>query len=129
MSSGINGGVKGVANEPSAQPEVIHNITSSNPSFSLTYGKAADCDVALVGGGGAGRGGTGAGGGAGRGTGLGTGVGDTGAGTGIGAVGVGTGVGILHDCAAIKTPLICCLTILSSEYHPFCDIVVKFASS
>ncbi len=35
MPSGTNGGVKGVLNEPTAQPEVIHNITSSNPSFSL----------------------------------------------------------------------------------------------
>lgn len=65
MPSGVNGGVKGVVNEPTAQPEVIHNITSTNPSFSLTYGKAANCDVALIGGGGAGRGGTGEGGGAG----------------------------------------------------------------
>ena len=49
MPSGTNGGVKGVLNEPTSQPEVIHNITSSNPSFSLTYGKAANCDVALIG--------------------------------------------------------------------------------
>ena len=34
MSSGVNGGVKGVVNEPTAQPEVIHNITSTYSSFS-----------------------------------------------------------------------------------------------
>ena len=61
----IKGGVFGVANAPADQPEVIHNITSTNNSFQLTYAKAANCDVALVGGGGAGRGGIGeAGGGA-----------------------------------------------------------------
>ena len=61
----IKGGVFGVANAPSDFPEVIHNITSTNGSFQLTYAKTANCDVALVGGGGAGKGGVGeAGGGA-----------------------------------------------------------------
>ena len=61
----IKGGVFGVANAPADLPEVIHNITSTNGSFQLTYAKAANCDVALVGGGGAGKGGVGeAGGGA-----------------------------------------------------------------
>jgi len=61
----IKGGVFGVANAPADLPEVIHNITSTNGSFQLTYAKTANCDVALVGGGGAGKGGVGeAGGGA-----------------------------------------------------------------
>ena len=59
-----NGGVVGPNAAPEDLPEIIHNITSTNPSFSLSYG-AANCDVALVGGGGAGRGGIGEAGGAG----------------------------------------------------------------
>ena len=66
--TGINGGVVGPTNDPSALPEVVHSVTSTNPSFSLTYGKAANCDVFMVGGGGCGTGknaGFGGGGGAG----------------------------------------------------------------
>ena len=62
-----NGGVVGPSNEPGELPIVYHDITSTNPSFSLTYG-AANCDVLLVGGGGNGTGknaGFGSGGGAG----------------------------------------------------------------
>jgi len=66
--TGINGGVVGPTNDPSELPEIVHSITSTNPSFSLTYGKAANCDVFMVGGGGCGTGknaGFGGGGGAG----------------------------------------------------------------
>lgn len=68
MSTNFNGGVIGPVNEPTDLPEIIHSILSTNPSFSLTYGKAANCDVLLVGGGGNGTGknaGFGGGGGAG----------------------------------------------------------------
>jgi hypothetical protein len=49
----------------------------------------------------------------------------TGVGVGAAGTGVGVGVGAAQDCPANKTPDICSLTIVWSEYHPLAAMLVK----